>query len=83
MIFSFLHDTSPISEFSSSKSRICLTLDNPGDALLVVRLAAVCLVPVSSGGSLCLFVDLFFTLAHLFRKSENRPIQHGSPNIPS
>ena len=44
--------------------------------------AAVCSVSQSSTGSLCLFVDLSFTLAQLFRKSENRPIKHGNPNIP-
>lgn len=79
-----LWDTWSSSEFSSSKavSGICLTLDDTGDSLASVTLAAVCFVSRSSGGSLCLCVDFFFTLTHLFRKSENRPIMHWSPNIP-
>lgn len=59
-----------------------LTLDNPGDDPPPAMLEAVCLAPTSAGGSPCLFVDLFLTPAPLFRKSENRFIKHGSPNIP-
>ena len=61
MIFSFLYDTSPSSEFSSSEvaSGICPMLHEAGDALASVMLAAVCFVSRSSEGSLCYVLTSF------------------------
>lgn len=80
-MISFRSDTSPSSELSSCKAvcGICLILGDTGDVLASVRLAAVCFVSPSSGGGLSLFVDLFFTLTHLFRKSKSRPVKHPKP----
>ena len=53
--------------------------DDAGDVLAWLMLAAIHFVSRSSDGSLCFCVDFFFTLTHLFRELENRPIKAWKP----